>query len=97
MTTDPAPDTNPWAGRQTFTRHFEGMFRFDHLGDGDLRALSLSFRQQAEIMLRLCHDGPELTAALRHLWDAKNNAVMQLVIDKREAGSPPPANKPGII
>lgn len=85
-----------WAERHPSTQHFEGMFRYAHLGHGALRDLSSAFRDMAEIMLDSCQDGPELTTALRHLWDSKNNAVMQLVLDLRADGENP-VNKPGVV
>jgi len=75
-----------WSNRHSSVKHFEPLFRFEHLANDHLRALSREFRLMAETTLAMCHDGPELTVALRKLLEAKDAAVRQLVLDQQARG-----------
>jgi hypothetical protein len=47
-------------------------FSFDHLPDGKLKSTSAACNTLAEIMVQNLPDGPELTAGLRKLLEAKD-------------------------
>jgi len=65
-----------WLSRHPSVRHFQPHFKFDHLPE-HLQPLSATFHTAAVNLLRLCkEDGPELTVALRKLFEAKNSAVL---------------------
>lgn len=61
-----------WADRHPGTKHFQQLFAFDHLPDGPLRETSARVAGLAGIMVRNLPDGPELTAGLRKLLEAKD-------------------------
>jgi hypothetical protein len=71
------PRVDVWAGRHPGIVHFQEMFKFDHLGSGRLREVSARCAELAESMVADLPDGPELTAGLRSLWEAKNSFVVQ--------------------
>lgn len=81
---------NVWTGRHPSVAHFEGMFRYDHLATDRLAAVSQRSAALAEEMVALLPDGPELTAGLRALWEAKNCFVVQAA---RFSGEEPGKNK----
>jgi len=54
---------------------FETHFRYDHLPD-HLQAVSKVFHDAFQELRHLCTEGPELTSAVRKLWEAKNSAVL---------------------
>jgi len=66
---DIAPD------RHAGTKHFSRMFAYDHLPP-HLQAVSKPCHDLAQQMVDLLPDGPELTAGLRSLWEAKNSFVV---------------------
>lgn len=68
--------------RHPGTAHLLQMFEYDHL-DGHLRYVSSQFADLAGCMVRELQDGPELTAGLRKLLEAKDCAVRQAVVDAR--------------
>jgi hypothetical protein len=70
-----------WKDRDPSIAHFEPLFAYSHLPD-DLKAVSSLFRDCAIRLLAKVQDGPELSAALRKLVEAKDCAVRQFVIDK---------------
>lgn len=74
---------NPWAGRHPSTAHFAQLFAYKHL-PSHLQAVSAPFGQLAEQMLAVLRDGPELSAGLRKLVEAKDCLVRQAVIDAKE-------------
>jgi hypothetical protein len=74
----------PWKFRHPATRHFYPLFESAHLPP-DLQEISARFAALSLSLLAMCHDGPELTTALRKLLEAKDCAVRQRVIDKRSA------------
>jgi len=53
-------------------------FGFGHLPP-HLAAVSREFHDFAHRLLMLCHDGPELTVALRKVLEAKDAAVRSAV------------------
>ena len=67
--------------RHPGTRHFKNLFNFDHL-TGHARAISFECHDLAQGMIDELKDGPELSAGLRKLWEAKNNFVLQSLIDQ---------------
>lgn len=73
---------NPWEGRHPSVAHFEPLFRFDHLPAGLIRDTSMTFSQMARTHLSLLKDGPELSAGLRKLLEAKDCFVRQAVLDR---------------
>jgi hypothetical protein len=60
--------------RHPGTRHFGPLFAYGHLPD-KLKIVSLGYASLAASTIRLCKDGPELSAALRKLLEAKDCAV----------------------
>lgn len=74
----------PWAFRHPGTRHFAPLFETNHLPP-HLQEISAPFAALALSLLSVCHDGPELSAALRKLLEAKDCAVRQRVLDTRSA------------
>jgi len=71
-------DTNDvWEGRHPGVVHFKQMFAYDHLASGRLKEVSKRCADLAEAMVADLPDGPELTAGLRSLWEAKNSFVVQ--------------------
>jgi hypothetical protein len=73
---------NPWAGRHPGVAHFEPLFEYAHLPE-HLQVISEPFANLARHMLLQLQDGPELSAGLRKLVEAKDCAVRQAVIDRR--------------
>jgi hypothetical protein len=61
-----------WADRHPGTRHFRPLFAFDHLPVGQLRGTSALCAMLADDMVKRLPDGPELTAGLRKLLEAKD-------------------------
>jgi hypothetical protein len=66
--------------RHPGTVHLLQLFAFGHLPN-HLRAISQPFAELAEFMADNLSDGPELTAGLRKLREAKDCAVTQRVLD----------------
>jgi len=60
--------SNRHPGTQQIMRYFE----FAHLPDGPLKNTSASCAMLAEVMVQTLPDGPELTAGLRKLLEAKD-------------------------
>ncbi|MGB0972847.1 MAG: hypothetical protein ACPGVG_18095 [Mycobacterium sp.] len=69
--------------RHPATQHLLEQFGYEHLPP-HLRAVSKPFRDLAINLLTLT-DGPELSAGLRKLLEAKDCCVRQAVIDARNA------------
>lgn len=65
---------NPWQDRHPSVQHFAPLFAYDHLPE-KLQQVSRPFAELACRMLVLCPDGPELSAGLRKLLEAKDCAV----------------------
>lgn len=75
-------DTNRiWSKRHPSVAHFEPLFAYGHLPE-HLQAVSGPFGELALELLEVLKDGPELSAALRKLVEAKDCAVRQAVIDR---------------
>ena len=74
---------SPWDGRHSAVAHFRPLFEFAHLPAGPLRDTSAACAQLAEALLGTLMDGPELSAGLRKLLEAKDCFVRQSVLDGR--------------
>jgi hypothetical protein len=87
MTEPDAPErpefAPPWAGRHPSTQHFAPLFEYAHLPEGKLRVLSSHCAALAEMMVDRLPDGPELSAGLRHLLEAKDCFVRAAVLQAR--------------
>lgn len=68
-------------GRHPGTRHFAPMFEFGHLPE-PLREVSQPCAALAQDMIDTLPDGPELTAGLRKLLEAKDCFVRAAVLGK---------------
>lgn len=68
-------------GRHPGTQHFASLFAYDHLPP-HLRDISAQISVVAQNMVDHLADGPELTAGLRKLVEAKDCFVRQAVIDR---------------
>lgn len=79
-------DPKYWSGRHPSVAHFEPLFEYGHLPE-DLAGVSSLFADCAVELLACVHDGPELSACLRKLLEAKDCAVRQMVLDKAKAGA----------
>jgi hypothetical protein len=60
------------ADRNPATQGLARFFAFDHLNRDDLRAVSRDCHDLADTMIGALPDGPELTAGLRKLLEAKD-------------------------
>jgi hypothetical protein len=69
----------PWDGRHPSTKHFEPLFAFDHL-PSHLQDISKPCHDLAVAMVTNLPDGPELSAGLRKLVEAKDCFVRQEVL-----------------
>lgn len=72
------------ADRHPGTTHLLDLFEHGHL-PAHLAAVSAKCADTAADMAFRLHDGPELSAGLRKLLEAKDCFVRQAVIDKRES------------
>lgn len=81
-------DTIEWPSdlvdRHPSTTHFVELFAVDHLPE-PFRTVSLYSAHLAAAMMGELRDGPELSAGLRKLLEAKDCFVRQSVVDKRKA------------
>lgn len=75
--------TSAWQDRHASVAHFAPLFAFDHLPER-LQRVSRPCAQLADEMLRALPDGPELTAGLRKLLEAKDAFVRQAVLTRDE-------------
>lgn len=73
---------NPWEDRHPSVRHFERVLAPNPNLPDHLRAIAKDFEDLALRLLAACGDGPELAAALRKLREAKDCAVLQVVLDR---------------
>ena len=69
--------------RHPSTEHLLSLFGFEHLPP-HLQTISAPFHDLAHNALEYLDDGPELTAGLRKLLEAKDCFVRQAVIDRRK-------------
>jgi hypothetical protein len=74
---DDTPGPDIWEGRHPGTVHFKEMFAYNHLATDRLADVSRRCADLAYVMVADLPDGPELTAGLRALWEAKNCFVIQ--------------------
>lgn len=70
-----------WVDRHISVQAIMPHFSFSHLPD-DLKPISKAIHDTAVGMLRMLDDGPELTAGLRKLLEAKDCFVRQAVVDR---------------
>lgn len=71
-----------WADRHPSVRHFEPLFRYSHLPEGKIRDTSAYMASFADSMVRQLPDGPELSAGLRKLLEAKDCFVRAAVLER---------------
>lgn len=62
-------------GRHPATVHFAPLFAYEHLPE-HLQLVSKPCSDLAQHVIDHTPDGPELTAGLRRLWEAKNSFVV---------------------
>jgi hypothetical protein len=74
------PMDNVWDGRHPGTQHFRPLFAYGHLPAGPLRDTSGMCADLAEAMVGTLPDGPELSAGLRKLLEAKDCFVRAAVL-----------------
>ncbi len=74
-------DEERWTDRHPSTRHFAPLFSFGHLPVGPIRETSRQFCDMAEALVGRLPDGPELSAGLRKLLEAKDCFVRAAVLD----------------
>lgn len=72
-----------WSERHAATAHFEPLFAYSHL-PRHLQAISEPFAELAVRLINRLSDGPELSAGLRKLVEAKDCMVRQAVLDQKE-------------
>ena len=75
-----------WSNRHPSVAHFEPLFRYEHLPPA-LQPISSPFHGLAVGLLNDLADGPELSACLRKLVEAKDCAVRQVVLDNTHAAN----------
>ena len=66
-------------GRHPSTTHFVKLFDYEHLSREDMRAVSKGCHDLAGAMVDALPDGPELSAGLRKLVEAKDCFVRALL------------------
>ncbi|ATW59079.1 hypothetical protein FDJ13_gp19 [Gordonia phage Gustav] len=76
----------PYTDRHPATQHFKPLFEYGHLPP-DLQEISSAVATLAEFAVHQLQDGPELTAGLRKLLEAKDCMVRQAVIDRSAEAS----------
>lgn len=81
--TQPDEFAAPWAGRHPSTQHFAPLFEYAHLPEGKPRGLSENCAGLAATMVEALPDGPELSAGLRHLLEAKDCFVRAAILQAR--------------
>lgn len=72
--------------RHPSTQQVAEWFDYDHLADGLPRQISQRCHDLAADLLDALPDGPELTAGLRKLLEAKDSLVRQAVAASRAGG-----------
>lgn len=70
------------SARHPGTEHLLSLFDYKHLPE-HLQMVSGQFKAMAETMVENLGDGPEMSAGLRKLLEAKDCMVRQAVIDAR--------------
>lgn len=76
----------PYSDRHHATQHLMEMLEPNPNLPKSLRDISEAVFNTANGMLTALHDGPELSAGLRHLLDAKDCFVRQGLVDWRGNG-----------
>jgi hypothetical protein len=71
--------------RHPATQHFGPLFGYEHLLTGPLRDVSAECAHLAQLMVDNLPDGPELSAGLRKLLEAKDCFVRAAVLRDRGA------------
>lgn len=66
-------------GRNPSTQHFDKLFDYEHLSRDDMREVSKRCHDTAADMIAALPDGPELSAGLRKLLEAKDCFVRALL------------------
>lgn len=69
------PDRPDWSDRHASTQHIVKYFSYEHLKTGELRHVSQLFHSLMVELLNTVEDGPELSAGLRKLLEAKDCCV----------------------
>jgi hypothetical protein len=69
--------------RHPSVAHFGPLFEYAHLPEGRIRATSAWCAELAENLITELPDGPELSAGLRKLLEAKDCFVRAAVLAKR--------------
>lgn len=72
--------------RHPGTLHFAPLFSFEHLPEGAIRETSAECADLAQEMTDRIPDGPELTAGLRKLLEAKDCFVRAVVLARDTKG-----------
>lgn len=72
--------TSLWQDRHPGTKHFEPLFSYGHLPEGSIRQASALCADLADTMVSVSKDGPELSAGLRKLLEAKDCFVRSAVL-----------------
>lgn len=67
-------------GRHPGTAHFKNLFNYEHLPP-HLAEVSKPFHELAQKLIDEVQDGPELSAALRKMLEAKDCVVRQRLQD----------------
>jgi hypothetical protein len=70
-------------GRHPGTQQIARWFSYGHLPEGEPRRISSLCAEHAQAMIELLPDGPELTAGLRKLLEAKD-CFVRAAIDGEE-------------
>ena len=61
-----------WSDRHLSTQHTAQFFSFSHLPAGPMREVSMECANFADVIIDAIPDGPELSAGLRKLLEAKD-------------------------
>lgn len=70
------------SGRHPGTVHLARFFDYEHLSRQDMQAISKQCHDLAGAMIEALADGPELTAGLRKLLEAKDCFVRAALLAK---------------
>ena len=74
------------AGRHPSVQHFAEHFAYHHLRPGPVQDTKAMFADLAQTLVNALPDSPELSAALRGLWEASNCAVLATAIHLKAGG-----------
>jgi hypothetical protein len=83
MTSDP-----DWSARHASTQHTIQFFQADHLPEGPLRDVCMVCAGHAHVMIEMIPDGPELSAGLRKLLEAKDCFVRAALVAVKSGAAP---------